>query len=943
MAAMATSVTIPAGDTEATAAIDVTSDAIAEGTETVILTLGSNSGAPSGVTVNNHAINFASANIIDNDLTVVVSIAATSNAEEDATDGLFTISIDKELSTALNINLATTGTATNGTDMAAMATSVTIPAGDTEATAAIYVTSDVIAEGTETVTLTLGSNSGAPSGVTVNNHAPNFATANIIDNDLANISIANVSTDEDIIGGQATFVVTLNGNVENSFSVNYSTSNISASAGSDYQAASGFITFPDNSDDGATETFTVNIINDNVVEDSETYLVTLSDITGGIVTIGNTTATSTITDDDEATVSINSPGNVSEGNNIIFTVSVNKAVQGGFTIAYATVDGTATIVGFDYTTNSGTINFTGNQNESHTITVATNNDNIVEATETLTLVLGSVTNNDGTVTISGVNGIGTGTLLDNDYAAITIANVSGAENGGDITVSLVLDVDVDEAFTLNVNTSDGTATTGDYINVVNQTISFAGFAGEIKTFTFTPVDDDILEDNETVLVAMSALSTSRSVNITDEAIITITNDDAATLTIDNQSATEGNNILFTLELSDDVQGDVVVNVSFIHMTTEPGDFTSTSQYITFANGSKGTKTITVPTNNDTRLEEEESFTAVLSVTSGNTAIDGSDTGSGTITDNDAASVTISDASVDEGGNVMFSLELTNDVEGNVEVQVNFENTTASDDDYSGTSQNFTFTGGLKGTKTVTVPTTGDTKLEGNETFVARITLISGNSEVVVLDTGIGTINNDDVASVTIADVSADEDGGAITVTATLDFAVQGGFTVEVNTADGSAATADSDYAAVTNYTLTFAGNAGETQTFSVTPSADTKLESDETLTVSLGNLDNTTLAVDITGGATVTIENDDVASVTIADVSADEDGGAITVTATLDFAVQGGFTVEVNTADGSAATADSDYAAVTNHTRSLLPVMQAKLRLSLLLRLLIQNLKVMKR
>ncbi len=67
--------------------------------------------------------------------------------------------------------------------------------------------------------------------------------------------------------------------------------------------------------------------------------------------------------------------------------------------------------------------------------------------------------------------------------------------------------------------------------------------------------------------------------------------------------------------------------------------------------------------------------------------------------------------------------------------------------------------------------------------------------------------------------------------------------------------------------------------------------------------------MDITGGATVTIENDDVASVTIADVSADEDGGAITVTATLDFAVQGGFTVEVNTADGSATIADSDYSA----------------------------------
>ncbi len=212
----------------------------------------------------------------------------------------------------------------------------------------------------------------------------------------------------------------------------------------------------------------------------------------------------------------------------------------------------------------------------------------------------------------------------------------------------------------------------------------------------------------------------------------------------------------------------------------------------------------------------------------------------------------------------------------------------------------------------------------------------------ITDGAVVTIENDDVASVTIADISADEDGGAITVTATLDFAVQGGFTVEVNTADGSATTADSDYSVVTAYKLTFAGNAGETQSFSVTPTADTKLEADETLAVSMSNLAGTALAVDITDGATVTIENDDAAAVTIADISADEDGGAITVTATLDFAVQGGFTVEVNTADGSATTADSDYAAVTSHTSSLLQVLQEKPRLSLLLRLLIQNWKLMK-
>ncbi|MBO3700907.1 Calx-beta domain-containing protein, partial [Roseivirga sp. E12] len=122
------------------------------------------------------------------------------------------------------------------------------------------------------------------------------------------------------------------------------------------------------------------------------------------------------------------------------------------------------------------------------------------------------------------------------------------------------------------------------------------------------------------------------------------------------------------------------------------------------------------------------------------------------------------------------------------------------------------------------------------------------------------------------------------------------------------------YTTITSQTLTFAGTAGETQTFTVTPTADTKLEANETLTISQSNLSATTLSVAISDGATVTITNDDAAAVTIADISGAENGGAITVTATLDNAVQGGFTVDVSSADGTATTADSDYTTITSQT-----------------------------
>ena len=93
----------------------------------------------------------------------------------------------------------------------------------------------------------------------------------------------------------------------------------------------------------------------------------------------------------------------------------------------------------------------------------------------------------------------------------------------------------------------------------------------------------------------------------------------------------------------------------------------------------------------------------------------------------------------------------------------------------------------------------------------------------------------------------------MTVTATVDVAVPGGFTVDVMTTDGTAE-APGDYTRPTGQTLSFGGTtAGETQTFTVPIVDDNTVEGPETFTVLLGNLGGTTASVDITDTATVTI------------------------------------------------------------------------------------------
>ncbi len=120
-----------------------------------------------------------------------------------------------------------------------------------------------------------------------------------------------------------------------------------------------------------------------------------------------------------------------------------------------------------------------------------------------------------------------------------------------------------------------------------------------------------------------------------------------------------------------------------------------------------------------------------------------------------------------------------------------------------------------------------------------------------------------VETITIADVSAPEDGGPISVTAVLSHDVTDAagfvpFTVDYVLSDGTATIADNDYTAATG-TLFFSGQAGDTANITINPVTDIVPEPDETLIVSLQNLSNTTHGIDISDTANVTLLDDDEA------------------------------------------------------------------------------------
>ena len=97
------------------------------------------------------------------------------------------------------------------------------------------------------------------------------------------------------------------------------------------------------------------------------------------------------------------------------------------------------------------------------------------------------------------------------------------------------------------------------------------------------------------------------------------------------------------------------------------------------------------TTDDAVLENTETFTVNLSAT--NALVDDSDTGTGTINDNDSAAVTVDDVTVTEGGTMTFTVSLDNAVQSAFDVDVSFADVTATGcADYANAAQTVAFAG-----------------------------------------------------------------------------------------------------------------------------------------------------------------------------------------------------------------------------------------------------------
>ena len=702
---------------------------------------------------------------------------------------------------------------------------------------------------------------------------------------------------------------------------------LTATAGSDYTAASPVtLTIPAGELSG-TAPLSLTLVNDDLHEDSEHVAIRGSNEDPGLPVGGVLVR---IDDDDEAPTQIFlflDRNTVAEGGGPQrLTVTARSQGNGKraidtrlrLTTGEGTKKGGGNARGDDYTALSVTLTIPAGEKESDTVVVISPTDDSIDEEDETLEIRGSASLSSLEVRSEFV------TITDNDTAAVTISPTTlDVPENGSATYIVALDTQPagDVIVTIN-DPTDNTDVTAEPAKLTftpanwdtAQTVTFA--AGETsKSFSFTATADDVDDDGESVALNFGTLPEGVSAGTTDTATVNITDDDVPSVAVSFGQATydvgEGSSETVTVTLDADPERDVTIPITAAGQGgTSNDDYSGVPESLTFASG-ETEQTFTFTAAADDVDDDGESValsfgTLPEGVSAGTTA-----TATVNITDDDVPSVTVSfDAAsypVNEGESVTVTVTLDADPERDVTVPLTATNQDgASDSDHSGVPAELTFAAGETSKSFSFTATADDVDDDGESVALSFGTLPEGVSAGT---TATLSITDDDVPSVAVSFEQATYDaveGEGVTVTVELSADPERTVTIPL-TATNQDGASDSDYSGVPAE-LTFAS--GETeQTFIFTAAADDENDDGESVALSFG-----TLPAGVSAGttATVNITDDDVPSVTVSFGQATYDaaeGESVTVTVTLDADPEREVTIPI-TAAGQGGTSNDDYSGV---------------------------------
>ena len=363
--------------------------------------------------------------------------------------------------------------------------------------------------------------------------------------------------------GQAVITVERSGGEDDAVTVHYATNDGTATAGQDYTAVSGTLSWA--AGDGSDRTFVIPIAKDGVAEANETVHLTLSAPTGG-ATIDPVRGASDLRilnggDDNGGGGGGNGGGGNNGGGNAgelkfdqsdfqvlenaaqaVITVERSHGEQGAVTVHYATGDGTAT-AGQDYTATSGTLSWAAGDGGRKVILIPIRDDSLAEGSETVHLTLSAPT---GGATLDGERSAAVLTILEggrtgddddqggnNGSRPGTIKcderSSQGIEGSGVARIAVERSGGERGAVSVHFQTADGSAKAGEDYTAVSGTLSWAAGDERTKIIEVPVLDDSVSEGNETVLLTLSDPTGGATVDpARGAATLNLLDDDGAT-------------------------------------------------------------------------------------------------------------------------------------------------------------------------------------------------------------------------------------------------------------------------------------------------------------------------------------------------------------------------------------------------------------------------------
>jgi hypothetical protein len=751
------------------------------------------------------------------------------------TNALFTVSLNASSGQTVTVDYTTAdgSAAVADGDYAATSGSLTFAPGTTTQPVTVVVNGDAGLEGDETFAVDL-------SGATNATVADARGVATIVNDDatsLVQFSAATYGAGE--ATPTATITVRRTGLLTGSLTVDYTTGDGSATAGVDYQAQAGTLSFGPGV---TTRTFTVPLVNDTLDEPDETVVLRLARAEGPGAALGPLdSALLTIRDSDAGGVVQFSAAAYSIAENTdpaTITVTRTGGLASQVSVDYTATSGTASS-GADFTAVSGTLTFAANQTAA-TFPVAIVNDSDAEGVETVNLQL----SNPG----------GGATLGSRASAALSIVDDESTVEVGALTYSVTEGLPAQVLVkrggslagtaTVHYATANGTASSGTDYTAASGVLTFAPTVAS-RTISIPTAGGTLNEADETFTVA---LDTPTGVALGQRASTTVTikdNDPAGVLQFGAASysvAESGGSATITVTRTGGTASGVTVGYMTVTGTAMPGaDYTDVAGTLTFG-ASQTSLTFRVPVLNDTVPEGSETVWLALFGEGGGAALGPRSTATLTISDNDAPAFQFSAGSYSVSEGVAQATVTVRRV-GSLAQAATVEYATS--DGTGSAAQDYTASGGAlafpagAATRTFVVPILNDALDETVETVNLTLGAPSAGHTLGSPAAAVLTIRDDDAAgtiqfgSPVFSEVEGPDGTLSLaTVKVTRTGGTASGATVDYATSDGTAS-AGGDYSA-TSGTLTFA--AGQTSaTFSVEVMGDAEVEGNETVNLALSN------------------------------------------------------------------------------------------------------------